>query len=271
MFRASIPYAVIGVVAKQKDHSVQSLHKYLMEKWVTISLPNFYKIIAHMIDDQILVKPRWKVQLHALFMRYIFGLSEDSQKVYQGEEVNVLQKLAPGQQETREESNLYDLNVIRMDLLCQLIKMNPWSPAYHYTSHPYYILWTPDKEVTNMEEIANAEEKSQMLIGNTTFLDRHGADQLSKHYFTTKCVNDTPFPQEGYSVDIIGDYIVECMLPTWLSEHFSLFFNSILWVEGYKKDLFCQVLKMKAPCSLKLIYSPEHAKKMKAKIQKSMR
>ncbi len=65
-----------------------------------------------------------------------------------------------------------------------------------------------------MEEIANAEEKSQMLIGNTTFLDRHGADQLSKHYFTTKCVNDTPFPQEGYSVDIIGDYIVECMLPT---------------------------------------------------------
>lgn len=58
-------------------------------------------------------------------MRYIFGLSEDSQKVYQGEEVNVLQKLAPGQQETREESNLYDLNVIRMDLLCQLVKMNP--------------------------------------------------------------------------------------------------------------------------------------------------
>lgn len=58
MFRASIPYAVIGVVAKQKDHSIQSLHKYLMEKGVTISLPNFYKIIAHMIDDQILVKPR---------------------------------------------------------------------------------------------------------------------------------------------------------------------------------------------------------------------
>lgn len=77
-----------------------------------------------MVDDQILVRPKGKVQLHALFMRYLFGLNEASQRAYATAETDSLQQLAVGQQETREESNLYDLNVIRMDLLGQLVKIH---------------------------------------------------------------------------------------------------------------------------------------------------
>lgn len=32
MFGSSVPYAVIGVVAKKKDYTVQSLHQALMDK-----------------------------------------------------------------------------------------------------------------------------------------------------------------------------------------------------------------------------------------------
>lgn len=196
MFRSSISYAVIGAVAKQRDLSIQALHKLLTDKGVNISLPNFYKIIAHMIDDQILIKPNGRVQLHALFMRYIFGLTEDSQKSYLADDSNSIQKLQVGQQETWEEANLYDLNVIRMDLLGQLTKSHPGERSYHYTSHPYYLLSEPEKEISSLEDVATGDKKSYFLIGNTTFLDKHATEMLSKEYFLAKCKNDTPFPEQ---------------------------------------------------------------------------
>lgn len=122
-----------------------------------------------------------------------------------------------------------------------------------------------------MEDLASSKEKSQILIGNISFLDKYGASLLSPQKFTAQCKENNLFPEEGYCVDIIGDYIIECTLPRHISEHFNLFFTTIMGVEGYKKDLFCQVLKMKASCSLKLIYSPEHAQKMRLKIKKLCR
>ena len=268
MFRSSVPYAVISIVSKQRDLSVQALHQQLSTKWVSVSLPNFYKIIAHMVDDQILIRPKWKIQLHALFMRYLFGITEESTKIYHAQETNTLQQIAIWQQETREESNLYELNVIRADLLGQLVKMHDSVRTYHYTSHPYFLLSTPLKEQTNLEDLASEQHRSHFLIGNTTFLDRYAAQQLSPELYETKCVDDAAFPEEWYSVDIIGDYIVECMFPRNVTEHFALFFNTIVGIEGYNKELFCQVLKMKSPSTLKVIHSPEHAQRMKMKVEK---
>ncbi len=271
MFRSSVPYAVIGVVAKERDLSVQVLHKRLLDKWLSVSLPNFYKVIAHMVDDQILIRPRGRVQLHALFMRYIFWLNEDSQKVYRAEETNSLQKLEIWQQECWEEANLYDLNVIRADLLGQLSKMHADSITHHYCSHPYYLLCTPQKEQFTLEEFSKNHDKSYFLIGNNTLLDRYGSQLLSSDLYKTACVTDAPFPEEGYIVDIIGDYIIECMFPKTISDHFAIFFQTISGIEWYNKELFTQVLKMKALCSVKVIHSPEHAKKMRAKIEKAFR
>lgn len=115
----------------------------------------------------------------------------------------------------------------------------------------------------------STEKLSYYLIGNNTFLDRYASQQLSADKCQTVCADkEIPFPEQGYTVDIIGEYIVECMLPKNISEHFRLFFDTIVGIEGYKPELFCQVLKMKAPCSVKLIHSPEHAEKMKMKIQR---
>lgn len=58
-------------------------------------------------------------------MRYIFNLTEETQKIYRHEEEDSIQSLTPGQQQSWDETNLYDLNVIRMDLLGQLVKLHP--------------------------------------------------------------------------------------------------------------------------------------------------
>lgn len=271
MFRSSVPYAVIGVVSQQRNLSVQGLYEQICNSGISVSLPNFYKIIAHMVDDQILIRPKGRIQLHSLFMRYLLGLTEASNKAYFDQENSSIQNIAVGQQEVRNENNLYDLNVIRMDLLGQLVKMHEGEISYHYCSHPYQLLATPLKEKTNLEELTTSEDKSYMLIGNNTFLDRYAASQLSDEKFIIQCADkEIPFPAEGYCVDIIGDYIVECMLPQNLGELFAPFFHMVVWIEWYKPELLYQILKMKSQCSIKLIHSPEHAKKMKMKIKKQI-
>lgn len=82
-----------------------------------------------------------------------------------------------------------------------------------------------------MEELASGMEHAYMLIGNTNYLDRYGAQILSQKLYTTTCIDKPPFPEEGYMVDIIGDYIIECIFPKVITEHFTLFFQTILNLE----------------------------------------
>ncbi|MBP6910347.1 hypothetical protein KBC03_02005 [Patescibacteria group bacterium] len=70
-----------------------------------------------------------------------------------------------------------------------------------------------------------------MLIGNTHYLDRYGSQILNNKLYTTVCTDNSPFPEEGYMVDIIGDYIIECSFPKIITENFTLFFQTILNLE----------------------------------------
>ncbi len=107
-----------------------------------------------MVDDQILIRPHGKLQIHSIFSRYIAGLVDGIQRHLNENQDSPIAKLAVGQQESWTEANLHDLNIIRSDLLGQLVKIYPCSVSYHYSSHPYYLLSAPQKEQATMEEIA---------------------------------------------------------------------------------------------------------------------
>lgn len=47
-----------------------------------------------MVDDQILIRPHGKLQIHSIFSRYIAGLIEGMQRHVNDSEANPLAKLA---------------------------------------------------------------------------------------------------------------------------------------------------------------------------------
>ena len=63
--------AIIETLAKEPVLSVQDLHTRVTVKNCPVSLPNFYKIIARLIAEQILIKESRGVSLHK---RWVIGL-----------------------------------------------------------------------------------------------------------------------------------------------------------------------------------------------------
>lgn len=86
--------------------------------------------------------------------------------------------------------------------------------------------------------------------------------------YTIACIENPPFPEEGFCMNIIGDFIIECTFPQTITEHYKIFFDTVRSFEDFNLEMFSHIIKMKETATLKLIHSPEHAKKMKAKIKK---
>ncbi len=117
MFRIDIDHAVITCLAESKDLSMQELYARITEKNMKVSLPNFYKIIGRMIDHQILVKSKGKLQIHAMYLHYIIGLANSVQETYFSDTSYKISNLQSGEQQVFTAPSLYDLDVIWMDLL----------------------------------------------------------------------------------------------------------------------------------------------------------
>lgn len=124
------------------------------------------------------------------------------------------------------------------------------------------------KEKENLKDIGATFEKSYFLFGNNTFLDKYGSELLSMQGYKIACEDTHSFPEEGYCINIVGDYIIECTFPNTITEHYKIFFDTVKSFEDFNIEMFSHLIKMKETVTLKLIHSPEHAKKMKAKIKK---
>jgi hypothetical protein len=269
MFRIRIEYTIIACLAERKDISIQDLYACVNTKNTKVSLPNFYKIVGRMVDSQVLVKARGRLQIHSMYLHFIVSLADNIKKTYFSNRwYNDLENIKVWETQSFNASSLYDLDVIRMDILAQLMKKYPWEIWYYYNSHPYHMLSMTDKETANMEEIGHGLEKSYFLFGNKSFLDSYGWELYKMHGYSVNCSEKTSFPDEGYLANIIGDYIIECMLPKNLTQHYKIFFDSVSSMKDFNVQMFSHIVKMKENCSFKLIYSPEHAKKMKQKIKK---
>lgn len=269
MFTIRIEYAIIAALAENKDLTVQELYSAVTTgKNLKVSLPNFYKIVGRMVDNQVLVKRKGKLQIHTMYLHFIVKLSDNIQKTYFSNATHSIEELQAGDQRTFSAPSLYDLDVIRIDILTQLIKRFPHEEGFHYNSHPYHILSMTDKEKANMEEMARGLKKSYFLIGNSSFLDQYGSELYGMQLYTMKCVDDAPFPNQGYCINVVGDYIIECMMPQNITQHYEIFFDTVKSLDTFNVKMFGHIMKMKETCTLKVIHSPEHAKKMKQKIKK---
>lgn len=267
MFLKDISTVVCTTLAEHKNLTIQNLFDKVKKHNIKISLPNFYKIIAKMIDEQIVVKKDNTLQLHWMWVHHTVMLADKIKLHYLQDDVINIEKLKPWQTQTFEAPSLYELDLIWTDMLWELYAKYTGQEAYYYNSHAYHILWMPEKEKWNLEELWKKMAKTYFLFWNKSFLDEYWAQLLAMQWYDIKCIEKTPFPEEWYCINIFGDYIVEVMFPETISQYFKMFFDTVKSAEEFNTELFANIIKMKAPCSLKLIHSPEHAEKMIKKIK----
>jgi len=106
---------IFFTLAQQQDLSIQELHKEISHK-EKISLPNFYKIIDTLLENQMVTKEQGKIKLHTAWILSLFELHNNVRKTYI--ENNTLKlDLKEGEQKVFYASSLVDIDNVWADLL----------------------------------------------------------------------------------------------------------------------------------------------------------
>lgn len=257
---------IVHKLIEHKWASLQEIHKHVNNEY-QISLPNFYKIIGRLIDEQIIIKENGKLFLHNRRVIGFLDIADNLKKAYLTEIGSVAQ-LQEGQAMYHEASSIETLDGVWWDRMLQVNRIyGKQESTYVYQARPYYALGMNKTEMSFFKE-ANKLTDVYFLTGNTNFLDTYGTDLYKKIGIRSLATPDVPFLKEGYCVTVIGDYVFEVVYPKEISEYFKIFFDTIQDIKKFNPELFHRIFEMKANCKLTLRHDSIQANNIKKIFEK---
>jgi len=139
LFNKPVYDKIFFELAENQDHTIQTLHQAIAKK-EKISLPNFYKIIDTLLENQMITKEQGKLKLHTAWILSLMELANKVKQTYL--ENNIFKTdLKEGGYKTFYASSLVDLDNIRAELLnIMAIKHKKDEALYMYNAHLYHIL-----------------------------------------------------------------------------------------------------------------------------------
>ena len=255
---------IIEMLAHERTMKIRTIFDNLKKNYgLSLSLVQLYKDINELLDKQILVKKKTEIGLNS---RRIGKLKSFVQQVeYNNQHQQVVQLPLPEWTSvTFESDSLYNLDPQWNNGLHKVIE-DQQTDVYFFNSHPYHILWLPGTEHSLMNYLAS-QKKLYYSYGNDTFLDQYGASLVQWEWCETVCIDDHPFMKEGYCLIVIGDYIMESLFPSIITNYFGQFFERVYAIEDFNAQAFADVFKIKAKCSITMRHDPDNAERMRKKI-----
>ncbi len=254
-------------LADSQEYTIQSLHKHVSQH-EKISLPNFYRIIDQLLDNQILTKEHGKIKLHTAWILSLLELTNKVQNTYM-QTNNIKISLKDGDQKTFSASSLVDLDNIWADLLSTMALESPAdSNLYMYNAHLYHILGIPETETTNLKNMKQQLKNVYLLVWNDGIMDTHAATILRMYDIQVVCDATTKFMQEWYFLNIIGDYILETVFPPVITQYFRVLFDTVKDMKDFNPEAFQNIFKMKVECKITIRKSQKDARNFSQEIQK---
>lgn len=254
--------AIIELLAENRVLSTSELLKRLnSERNIQMSTANFYKLIAKMLHEQMLVKNSDQLTLNMIWATHVHKYA---QMMYQHkeEDTEAFLPFKQGDQRSFHAESLDKLDPIWTHLVLFLFTQEKDQIIHVYESHPWYLLGRPSIERRMYESCHLKGKRMQVLHGNKTFLDQY-AQKLNKMTFCTFSITkNPPFPKEGYTFWICGDYIIECVFPDLISQYFASFFENTKNIQDFDLKTFSSIFHIKIPVELKVSRDSKKAKEM---------
>ncbi len=256
--------AIIEVLIKEKSLNIQDIHKKIEEK-ILVSLPNFYKIIAKLIADQILIKENKKISIHKRWILAISNLSERMNGISAYYIDGEIIKLKDGKFLEYFWGSILEIDSLWWSLMMMVNNYYGKNiDTFVYQAHPYYMLWTKETEIGFFEQEMKLST-IHFLIWNTSVLDMYGIKFYENIGLKIQATENVPFPREGYCITIIGDYIFEFIYPENSIQYFWLLFDTTTSLELYNPELFRRIFEIRVRCKLTVRRNKRYADEVRTK------
>jgi hypothetical protein len=263
--------AILELVAESPSLSVRELHRRIVEKkHHPVTIQHLYRTLHRLIDAQILVKDRARLTLNRVWLGQLGLFANQASLALERDEISTIAlPLRSGQSVTIRTDSLRSLQAMWYHTLARLYahqKKQPTEIAKYY-SHAWWILDDLDDTQKFIRSVANLGISCSWLIGNTTPLDREAVERFAK-VCSIRCAEKTPFPLEGYCVNVLGEYILESIFPKAAALQFKLLFADTKTDRHESIALLRELSLMKAPYMLKLWRNKDRAEEIAAKVKR---
>jgi predicted transcriptional regulator len=261
--------ATIDIVADRPGITVSELHERLCKR-ESVTLQHVYRIISRLIDTQVLIKRKRGLSLNLLWLSHVELLVQSAkEKLLEAPDVSFLAELADGKRVTLPAQSLQQVQALWHHLLIQLNTIVPRTGdrmLHKYYSHPLWLLHA-EGDKSFYERIAKKGIRCFWLLGNETYLDMRAVESY-KHLFRIAVTDKSPFPTEGYNVNVIGDFVIECVFPKVIQDHVEMLCKSVTCEEDWKPELLDSLFHIKAPFMVTVWKSAQRAAQLRPKIER---
>lgn len=258
--------SIIELCLDHPSITVSDLHGKLSSRQ-SMSLAQLYKIVADLIDKQILTKSHKKLSIHPLWITSIWVLYDRAQHLLWAWSTSI--QLELGQNHIRYADTLKSLdnmrNIATHYAMNHTTQDQSW---YFYNSHTYHVLWMRDIELWGLQGMSSHGRYPICFIaGSDTVLDHHGCQLLTDSAYAIAQVAHTSFPAQWYFLNVYGDYYIEVVLPIALSSYFQVYFDTVTSLSDFPHALFEQLFEFKTQLRVKLTHDPVQAQQYRSQLQ----
>ena len=132
---------------------------------------------------------------------------------------------------------------------------------------------TSGKQLFEKMYLANPKDPKTIYWYGQSFIEnddvKGAANLYKKAGMNNVAVSKThPFLQDGYCLNVLGEYILEFIYPKAISDYFKMFFSSIHEKKQFNEELFGKIFEMKGDCKITLRRSKKDAEAFKKEIKK---
>lgn len=234
---------------------------------VDLSLPQVYKIVADLEEEQVVIKEHGKLSLSAFWIKRVDTFIQQAKSIYLVWSLD-LTSLADGKNREFHVDSLEELDAAWNSIFTQLNAINTTGDVCFYHSHPYYILWANEARSTLIQHVIDSEQKLYILFGNECFLDKYGVELVRMQGAHAQCKESTLFMREWYNVHVVGDYTMELLFPETITQHFKIFFDNVKSLDGFNAALFKEIFRIKGNYTLIVQHNSKQAEKFRSVIKK---
>ena len=261
--------ATVEIVAQNPGISVGDLRTKLKQQaGQSVSLQHVYRIVTRLVETQILLKRKRQLTLNLLWLSTIELFAQTAKtRLLDDKETQTLQKLATGKRATFQAKSLKEMQSIWHHLLIQINRLVPAREErilFKYYSHAWWLLGSGE-DAAFYERIAKRGVQCFWLIGNETYLDLLAVKNY-KRIFRIAVADRPPFLREGYCLNILGAYVLECVFPKAISDHLELLFRSVRSDRDWKQSILDDIFHIHAPMTVTVTHNPKRAMEFRQKI-----
>lgn len=258
---------ILRLVALRPGISVPQLHAALKKQKTHVTIQHLYRKVNALIEEEMLLKRKSALSANLLWLSYLQYFASEAKEALAKEKTLAVFPLKKGQRLTFSLGTLHAVQTLWNHLLIELHRCEPQKKLHKYYSHAWWVWNKRTLDVAFYRKIVASGVRCLWLYGNNTFLDR-AAVTMYPDLLDSRIALDTPFPAEGYNLNVYGEYIFECTFPPHIAKHLELVFQSLTSDAKADTAIIDDVFSMEAQFTVTVWRNPAQALSFQKSIER---